>query len=350
MKQMIMKDSFPFSAIKILLMVCFFSTLILSCNNSRNPDLRHIVSDEICIIQTETSNMGFPLSMDIVSDTSFIVSDGINVFMYNINGGFIRKIGSSGNANNEYNRPTAVRAYGDSIYVWSSMSLSFLSFNINGTPGAVYPYKSAICDFVPMDSHIIIYTAGVRGGNVLDILSKDGSDLIGVHEASEVHKILCSNSSTVPLMHRENKLFFSPKDSIVVYSYDLTTKKTERVGLIESSSFKVDPLPMESKQMDRKSRSDYLKRSSMAILLFPMGEHFCLMTLEGETRQTENGVSNEDRYFAVYPFGYREKVTYYDLDSFSYWHLFSYKNGSLFFVDHSLSDNDENYYLKRIAF
>lgn len=336
-------------AIRIMV-VFFLLIMILSCKHMAKSDLRHIVSNEICVIHDEMSNMGFPLSMDIVSDELFVITDGLNVFLYDMDGKYIRSIGAPGNAKNEYNRPAAVKAYGDSIYVWSSMSLSFLSYGLDGTPGAVYSYSSAVSDFVARDAYLVIYTAGVRGNHVIDIIKKDGTSITGIHEASEKHKLLCSNASTVPLCCKDDRIFFTPKDSIALYSYDIKKQQTVKICAFESPSFKVPTLSGELKQMDRRSRSAYLKQSSMSIMLFPDNDgNLNLMTLEGETRQTDNGVSNDNRFFAVYSLGYQDNIAYYDIDSFSYWHLFSYKNGNVFFIKHSIINDDDRYSLNSIS-
>ena len=333
------------------LIVCTLSVVTIGCMNTATPVMQHAVADEICVLQDAESSMGFPLSMDIVNDTSFVVTDGVNVFLYSMDGKFIRKIGAPGNARNEYNRPSSVKASGDSIYVWSSMTLSFLSYDTEGNAGSVYVYPSAVCDFLPMNSCFAVYAAGVRGNNILEIVPKDGSDPIGVQEASDTHKLLCSNASSVPLFCRGDRVFFSSKDCLDIISYDMDNKQFEPVHQFESASFKLEPLPAELKQMDRKTRSAYLKRNPMVILLFPdSGDSFNVMTLEGETIPTDDGVSNENRYFAIYSSGRKDTVSYYDLASFGYWHLFSFRNGSLFFIDHSISGNDDRYCLKKVSF
>ena len=162
------------------LIVCTLSVVTIGCMNTATPVMQHADADEICVLQDAESSMGFPLSMDVVNDTSFVVTDGVNVFLYSMDGKFIRKIGAPGNARNEYNRPSSVKASGDSIYVWSSMTLSFLSYDTEGNAGAVYAYPSAVCDFLPMNSCFVVYAAGVRGKNVLEIVPNDGSDPIGV--------------------------------------------------------------------------------------------------------------------------------------------------------------------------
>lgn len=329
---------------------CLFLLILVSCNGGSDLDRQFLVSQEVCTIQNGDCKMSFPVSIDIVNDESFVVSDGAFVYLYDMNGCFLREIGTSGNAKNEYNGPSAVKACGDSIYVWSSMSLSFLSYHMDGTPGAVYAYPSAVCDFVPTDSLFFVYTAGVLGDHVLDIVPKDGSATKSVHDASETHRILCSNASTVPIFYQDDKVFFSPKDSIEVYSYDLKSRRTNKISMIESSSFNVEPLPNMLKQMDRKSRSAYLRHNSMSILLFPDKRgNFNMMTLEGETVQTKDGVSNEDRYIAIYHFGQKGKVSYYNLESFGYWHLFSFNNGYIYFISHSISCEEDKYCLKRFS-
>ena len=335
---------------KRVLALCSFLVVLVSCNSTYEADRQFLASQEVCTIQDSVCKMSFPISMDIVNGESFVVSDGASVYLFGMNGRFIRIIGASGNAKNEYNGPSVVKACGDSIYVWSSMSLCFLSYHLDGTPGVVYSYPSAVCDFVPTNSFFIVYTAGVLGDHVLDIVPKCGSVTTSVHDASETHRILCSNASTAPIYYQDDKVFFSPKDSIVLYSFDLKTHQTDRIGIIESSSFKVEPLPDMLKQMDRKSRSAYLRHNSMSILLFPdTSGNFNMMTLEGETVLTKDGVSNKDRYFAIYPFGQKGNVSYYNLESFGYWHLFSYKNGYIYFISHSISREEDKYCLKRFS-
>ena len=90
------------------LAVCALCAVTMGCKNSATPVMQHAAADEICVLQDAESSMGFPLSMDIVNDTSFVVTDGVNVFLYSMDGKFIRKIGAPGNARNEYNRPSSL--------------------------------------------------------------------------------------------------------------------------------------------------------------------------------------------------------------------------------------------------
>ena len=75
----------------------------------------------------------------------------MNVFLYSSEGKQIRQIGNKGNARYEYSHPSAVRIYKDTIYVWSSFTLRFISYTMDGEPIEEYPYLSAIVDLIPTD-------------------------------------------------------------------------------------------------------------------------------------------------------------------------------------------------------
>lgn len=325
-------------------------SIFCSCGKSGEVTPKAGKSETISKLSDNIQAMGFPEDFDIVNDDLFVVTDRSLVYLYQMNGEQVRIIGQSGNAQGEYRSPSKVRAYKDSIYVWSSMTLKFLTYALDGTPGAEYTYSSAVSCFEPSDDRIFIYAVGRRGKNVIDVLDKQTLSVDGYVESSEIHQTLCSNSSVQPLFYDGQHLTFMAKDRLDIYRLDLSEKNAKTVGGLESDSFKINELPGDPRQMDRQQTSQYLKENPITLQVVPAGDKkYKVLTLEGHTDVIDDKVSNDNRYFGLYEYnGKNTKSNYFTIDSFGgYWHLISTHAGEFYFISHEIEGTDESYYLKR---
>ena len=154
--------------------------LPLSCSDSGMP-LTDAPHEEICVLETDGScgMLGRLNSLAVIDSDCFAICDEMQVYLYNMQGKQIRCIGRSGNAGYEYNMPTVVRTDGNDIYVWSSMTLKFLAYDLQGKVTGEYGYSSAVRDFIPCGDNIAVYTNGVRDDMMIDIYSKSDKEIQG---------------------------------------------------------------------------------------------------------------------------------------------------------------------------
>ena len=321
--------------------------LVSSCiHTSRHST--DLIPEIVCSFSNHENVLGLPISFDFVNDTTVVLAVDNRVLLYSDSGKFIRQIGRPGKALFEYNFPSLVRATEDSIYVWSSMSLQFISFGVDGTPGSIYPYDSALSDFDITDDLIVIYTAAKRGDHILDLYHKDDNRIETVGEATDEHRILCQNSSVAPLLLKDDQILFASKDHLQIYGLDCNSGAVSEIALFQSSSFNVNKLPAGITSMSRKEKSQYLKDNPISLMILPVEtDNFALMTLEGKTELEADGVSNLNRKYDIY-YGNDSNHLSIPWGIMKYWHLFSYRNGYLYYLNNEIDGNDEAILLQRV--
>lgn len=327
-----------------ILLIC----AVTSCKNNHKFEIVDGENISLCKLQENIDKINVPRCFDIINKDKFLVSDNINVYLYDMTGTQIRKIGHSGNAPFEYSRPTIVKYYNDSIYVWSSATLKFITFAIDGNPGTEYKYPSALTDFQPAEDNIYIYTAGTRSNNIIDIYCKSsGSISNSLIKASEVHQCLLHNVSTAPIHYSDNQLIFMPKDSLIVYCFDESENKISKVSNYSSQSFSTQKLQNELGMMDRKQRSDYIKENPMTLEIFPAKNGKCrILSLEGKTLYTMDSVDNSSRFYGLYCDDCPE--CHYSFSTIGCWHLFSTHKGNIYYIGHEISDEEDIFTLKQL--
>ena len=159
----------------------------------------------------------------------------MNVFLYSSEGKQIRQIGNKGKARYEYNHPSAVRIYKDTIYVWSSFTLRFISYTMDGEPIEEYPYLSAIGDFIPTDKCIYIYNKGKSFDNVIYVYDKRSKCIVNnLTESTPEHKTLLYKWVASPMMLSNSKLYYTTTDDLTVRTYDVNDGHESYLARIES--------------------------------------------------------------------------------------------------------------------
>lgn len=333
-------------SMRSLVFVCI-ALFISSCTNSSRHSTE-LIPEIVCSFSNYENVLGLPISFDFVNDTTIVLAVDNRVLLYSDSGRFIRQIGRPGKALFEYNSPSLVRATEDSVYVWSSMSLQFISFGVDGAPGSIYPYDSALSDFDITDNLIVIYTAAKRGDHILDLYHKDDNRIETVGEATDEHRILCQNASVAPLLLKDDQILFASKDYPKIYELNCISGSVSEIAFFQSTSFNVNKLPTSISSMSRKEKSQYLKDNPFSLMILPVeADDYALMTLEGTTELEDDGVSNLNRTYDIY-YGNDSNHLSIPWGIMKYWHLFSYRNGYLYYITNEIDGEDEEILLQRV--
>lgn len=219
-------------------------TLLLLCSCTRSVTEREEAKFQtICRLSENIANISLPFSFSVAEDGRFVLCDNENVFLYSSEGRQIRQIGNKGKSRYEYSHPSAVRIYKDTIYVWSSFTLRFISYTMDGEFVEEYPYLSAIGDFIPSDKYIYIYNKGKSIDNVIDVYDKRSKSIVNnLTESTPEHKTLLHKWAASPMMLSNSKLYYTSTDDLTVRTYDVNDGHELDLARIESETFKVSDL------------------------------------------------------------------------------------------------------------
>ena len=298
----------------------------------------------ICTLNDNNSLIKEPESFSMLPSGGFVIADGDKVVLYSNDGEQIRQIGFSGRALGEYNMPTNVKTHNDTVYVWSAMSLKFISYTINGEPIAEYKYDSAISDFIPSEDIIIVYNSGRSGTHIIDIYDKEQQNVVtSLTEAESEHRILLRSWASCPYWFSGENLYYMPRNRLSLYKYNFAEREETQISSIESTTFNVE---RQSDYMsiltNRQKASKYLRDNSLVIGLIPNGGNkFLALTLEGQTKVIDDVYDTSERVITIYDMNKGKVIARYTFESIGTQVLFSCLNNDIYFLKHSIENNDD---------
>lgn len=329
--------------------------LLFSCGRERSVvEVGEARSETLCEIsqEGEDGQIGRINSLAVVDADRFVLCSethaATQVHLYDMAGRRLAGIGRTGRARYEYVMPLIVRTDGKSIYVWCAMSLKFIEYTLEGEPVAEYPYESAIRDFVPCGSKIVIYASGKRKEHIVDIYDKASGEVVSaIGEPSPSHVALLGWLSVAPVTIDGDKVLFMPQDKLELLSYDLETGGLETRAEIESDSFAVSELGSEPSP---DARRRYIYENSYAVMLTVKDGAVRVLASEGEYMMREGVLSKEDRFCSVYELkGARgRKVSSFRVDSFGSSNMLSSYGGDIYYVYHTLENGEDAYRLRKL--
>ena len=331
--------------------LCPLLLLAVSCSD-KSIAVHDAVSDSVCVLKENLALVKSPASFAMTGDAGFVLSDYENVYLYGMDGSQKLQIGHPGRAKYEYNVPTVVRCFGDSVYVWSSFSLKFISYAIDGTPGAEYPYGSAIADFAPSDGKLFIYTAGRRLDHVVDVYDKaSGKVTDSLSRSTSEHQFLLIEGAKAPMYFDGKELLFMPKDRIMLMHYDPVTNSGGTLSALVSNTFKVEKgLSGDLLDKDEEKALAKLDESSLTMCLWPGRTGYYVLTREGKAQIVNGERDNGDVYYGLYEIGPDgSHIDSYRYDSIGTLRLFSSWGSDLYYISHSIEEEEDVYVLKRLA-
>ena len=261
----------------------------------------------------------------------------------------IRQIGQAGRARFEYNHPSKVAVYNDTIYVWSSFTATFITYTLDGTPVAQYRYNSAITNFEPAGDYIFIYTGGRADENVIDVYSTVEKNVVkSISKATDEHRLLLFNMAASPLFYDGTLLYYSSLDVPDIYTYDPSQETPTLFSKVKSQTFHVEKSDI-SIRNNRSKQLDYSITNSQVLNIFPNGASLYVMALEGTACLENDKYQTEDKFFTVY--GASEKnnfVASYSYDSIGTELLFDSTSDGLYFIRHTIENGEDVYTLNKL--
>ena len=274
--------------------------------------------------------------------------DNDKVFLYSMDGRQIRQIGQAGRARFEYNRPSIVRVQKDTVYVWSSMTLKFISYLMDGTPLRQYRYDSAITNFDFSGDYIFISTAGRSDDHLVDVYdTKERTVVKRLVESSEEHKCLLLNYAASPLYVTGEYAYFSPRSSLDVYRYDIVKEENILYSSIDSDTFSVKQGTPDMLR-DKKRIIEYLSENSEVMSIFTDSDgKIYVLSYEGyESMKEEGGMDKSGRFYTLYEAGKDRPIAQYTYDSIGTELLFDSTSDELYFIRHTIEKAVHNKYGK----
>lgn len=335
--------------------ICFAVLLyaVLSCGQQSEITISNAAIENICQIDETEVIINEPSSFDIIDSTTFILTDQKNVLLFSTEGKLIRKIGNSGKAKFEFNRPNIVRSYKDTIYVWSSGSLKFISYTKDGVPISEYKYLSAVVDFRISGNYIFIYTAGRRSNNIVDVYDMSSERVIKTLTSSSAeHRFLLHNVSSVPLCCIEDKLYYAPKDKLSLFVYDTSEDENRKIIDITSESFEVNHVNDTNMIIfDRKKAMEYFFENSMTIMISPQPEGFYILTSEGKFQYENGELKDSDKFYGLYSVtnGKSNMIAQYSYASIGSIGLFCSYNETIYILCHEIKNGNDIYSLGKLV-
>lgn len=334
---------------KIVSRLIAFMILIISATFCRYGDVKVVVRDAVCEDSVPLVNAISPLSrlngLCVVDDHRFLLCSDEGVYLYK-DGLQSGQIGRNGRATDEYLLPHLVRVEKDVIYIWCAMSLHFYLFDFNGNFINKISYDSAISDFCVYDDYIVIYNAGKRKSNVIDLYSLSRKEVVGtLMPSSDEHVALLRYFANDPLLIEDGVVYFSSKDDTEIFGYDL---ETESYICYPEVAFHSDTFTKE-KWRDGIDRWKYIDRNSLAVGLGKIKDDFVYLAMEGYVRNDEAVSDYADRYYSLYSLkGKKVCQTCFSYDSMGDPALFCFYDGKLYYLYHYIKEEQDHYELRYV--
>lgn len=327
---------------------------LISCSsNSHGPiETTDAETEEICRLGENLALIKTPVSFSMVGEDRFVISDRNGVYLYGTDGNQISRIGRTGRAKSEYNMPPIARCFGDSVYIWCPMSLKFVTWSLDGQPGAEYRYPSAVSDFTPTDDELFIYTAGRRFDNVIDVYDKNTQAVKKtLLKSTSEHQFLIAFITSYPMLIEGDNFYFMPKDRLSVMDYEISADELKEKCSFLSDTFVVDDgLYYDLMVEDRTTARAELRENSQTLFLSPSRKGFYVLTKEGTGKLEGEKNDFSDTAISLYDTGKRNvHIASYSYDSIGTLELFGHWEDNVYFIRHDVKDGNDIYTLNRLV-
>lgn len=164
-----------FSCLKIVVyaLLIFAATTVVSCVGSgdkeKSPDLVKIdldakenvlklseIADTVTFVALETNEQSRFGNVDklMIEDDKYIVVDkelSSAIFVFDLKGHFLCKIGQKGNARNEYIELTDATLGNGNVYVYDAKSKKIVCYSMDGTYKETYPFEYTASEIKHID-------------------------------------------------------------------------------------------------------------------------------------------------------------------------------------------------------
>jgi hypothetical protein len=340
-------------------MIVLLSTIIIGCKNKKMKDpigcdaievdsnyRESIISEKsICILNENINLLGGIHSFDFIDEDNFVVStvNPSSIFIYNINGEQIREINKVGSGTNEYITPSVVRVYDNKIYVWCSMQLKLIVYDLMGNALNEYIFfDKSINHFIPFKSHVVMYfTGGYRNKFIKVYDLKEGKMVYETGAVTNEHIMLTLKDISGGIAVSNSDIYYCSPDKISIGLINTINFTNSHIVDVKDKEFRVNPVveePLNIINGDRNSAVDYLLNNSIVTGVFSTERFLVIKAEVGKyIKQKDHHLDISNRHNKFYVF---DKQTL-DLIHVSKTKMGMSHNNSLYAVN-----KDHIYYIK----
>jgi hypothetical protein len=271
--------------------------------------------EEVCILSEDSVLLNVIQDIVFITDTEFIVADGVGAYLYDTSGVFKKQFGHQGRAAGEMLSPARVYATSDLVYVWCSSLMKIVTFDHDGHFQKEFTdFDRAVKAFVvdPKGEMLHLYTSGQfdkSGNNVIDVINSyrfanRSSQKHG--ERGKEDEISSAWNDSGGISAEEGRLTYIHPGNLIIYDKDLNSSKVERYK-IEDKAFRRENVSEDLVMFmnDRQKAFDFLTSNSVARRLYKDDNRFVLVAEIGEmdfNTQQHDIENQENRKIKLYVF------------------------------------------------
>lgn len=303
------------------LLLLIFAPLMFCCNSRVNNESVEIKDSEYIGLPIETmcvlrENLfvigGLPSDLAFFKDSSFLLSVGRDLVLYDKEGSQMKRFGQYGEGPGEYMLPEKLCITSKYVYVWCKESLKLLMYDLDGNFVNEYRYfKHAIQNFVVWeDKYVCFLLNGDIEDKRIDVyeIEKNRSVWAAYHK-NNVDDIFSVSSFSGGITIVDNKLYWCYPSSICLYEYDLETACPDRKEMKSYSymdtQFSVDiknAPPKEELNRDPRKIFNFIRNNSRTTQMFNMNNHPAIFAEIGKSEIINETLSRENRKIKYYSF------------------------------------------------
>lgn len=270
---------------------------LAGCQNEKGPEVSILPAETVCVLQENLAMLGSLVDCAMADDRTFVVCSGDQVILYGSDGMQQGLIGRKGRSSDEYAMPAGVGASGDAVYVWDGMSGRILVYDRSGALKNSFPAPAAAAELVPVgDDRLLVYRMNMgEDGFIDEVDAATGAVISSFGDAQAAHWVLTGWMSSAPLVSREGRVYYMPKDRLVV-----TEAGSGRSWEVGSGTFKVeavqDAAALRSEKVDK-----YLDENSFIVSMLVRENRCYILALEGYYLPGDDWDSKmENRFYSMY--------------------------------------------------
>jgi len=357
---------------RFFLLPLFAGVIMAGCTRSEKREFEKSISFEKNLLNTKNLELVCQLSEDsillknilnftILNDSSFVVVDGRNAYLYDISGNFKKQFGNSGQARGEMISPSLVYATSDFVYIWCSTLRKFLIFDHDTNfMRELSGFKGFVKKFVVDSSNETIYIFSSGFFNELENKTTDVIDVYNItKESSKKFGERCSEDEVLSVFDNSgglyveaNRLIYLHPGNMIIYDHDLNSDKSVRYK-IDDKAFHTTKLTSSIRDViqNRSKLTVYLNKNSIVKGLFKNNDQFIIASEIGQNDFDERGriTSTQKRKVKLYifdsSFNPNRTILYDYINSPN----IVIKSNYMYFLTLNINNDDQIFTLNRIS-
>ena len=351
----------------------FAGIIVTSCVQREKFDKEFVFDRNL--VNTKESELVCKLSEDsillkeivyftILNDTSFVVLDGIGVYLYHISGTFIKQFGKRGQAGGEMIYPTFVYATSDFVYIWCASLMKFLIFDHEANfKSELSGFKRAVRKFVVNSSNEILYayTTGFLNNSenkVVDVIevyniAEKSSKKYGERGPEDEVLFTFRNSSGLYVDTDTDRLIYLHPGNLIIHDLDFNSGTTSRYKIDDKAfhTSKVTSRPREIIE-NMPKLTDYIHQNSVVKDIYKDHGQFIIIAEIGQYDFDEQNQPMKDtkkrkiKLYILDPSFIPNSTILYDYISYPNIVIYS---GAIYFLTFNFTDDDQIFALNRFS-